>query len=125
MTRSRKRPDLSVVARPFWASEHHPEVCSDLVYLAWGLRNYSQWPNRPPPQRAWSYMVVLQGTPTIVFRDGPLRIGINARIDEQPPTQGINPRVPVIRMARGVVLPPQNLKPGFIPSWLLAGNLWT
>ncbi|MBI4027261.1 MAG: helix-turn-helix transcriptional regulator [Verrucomicrobia bacterium] len=80
MSRFRKPADMPFSARSYWAAEHHPDVRSDLVYLAWGLRNYRRSPTVPPPQNAWSYIVVLQGSPTIVFKNQPHRLSPNQAV---------------------------------------------
>lgn len=77
MTRPRKQPDLPFAARPYWNVMDHPEVRSDLAYLAWGLRKYGRSPQPSVPLNTWSYMLVQRGTPTLELVDGPHRLAPN------------------------------------------------
>jgi AraC-like DNA-binding protein len=67
--------DLSYRDRPFWRAV---DPGSELQYLGWGQRRYDQSPTTPsgyyPDSSmkglAWSYTIILRGTPTILLSDG-------------------------------------------------------
>jgi AraC-like DNA-binding protein len=55
----------------------HPEIHTDLNYLAWGLRKYGRSPQVSPPRRTWSYMLVQRGTPLLDLPAGPQQVTAN------------------------------------------------
>lgn len=55
-----------------WHPEEEPP--GGLLYLGWGNRFYGKHPITPSSHEGWTYMVILEGTPTLVTNAGSRRM---------------------------------------------------
>ena len=47
----------------------------DLLYLSWGLRWYGEFPIPTSRHEGWNYLVILQGSPTVLINGAPRKAG--------------------------------------------------